>query len=84
MRIYLQTPYSADRASRFYHLFLQEDLLGGWMLVKEWGFQGASGTMQREHFASKEEALRALLQSRDAQIRRGYQVMYTQGETAPN
>ncbi len=84
MRIYLQTPYNADRASRFYHLFLQEDLLGGWMLVKEWGFQGASGTMQREHFASKEEALRALLQSRDAQIRRGYQVMYTQGETAPN
>ncbi len=83
MRIYLQTPYCADRAARFYHLFLQEDMLGGWLLVKEWGFQGASGTMQREHFASKEEALRALLRSRDAQIRRGYQVMYTQGEVAP-
>ncbi len=83
MRIYLQTPYCADRASRFYHLFLQEDLFGGWMLVKEWGFQGASGTMQREHFASKEEALHALLSCRDAQIRRGYQVMYTQGEVAP-
>ncbi len=83
MRIYLQTPYSGDRASRFYHLFLQEDLLGGWLLVKEWGFQGASGTVQREHFASKEEAVQALLSSRDAQIRRGYRVMYTQGEVAP-
>lgn len=83
MRIYLQTPYSADRAARFYHLFLQEDMLGGWLLLKEWGFQGASGTVQREHFASREEALRALLRNRDAQIRRGYQVMYTQGEVAP-
>lgn len=83
MRIYLQTPFSADRAARFYHLFLQEDLLGGWMLVKESGYQGSSGTMQREHFASKDEALRALVRSRDAQIRRGYRVMYTQGEAAP-
>lgn len=53
------------------------------MLVKESGYQGSSGTMQREHFASKDEALRALVRSRDAQIRRGYRVMYTQGEVAP-
>lgn len=83
MRIYLQTPFTADRPPRFYHLFLQEDLLGGWSLVKEWGFQGASGTMQREHFASKDEALSALMRSRDAQIKRGYRVMFTQGEGAP-
>ncbi len=83
MRVYLQTPFSADRAARFYHLFLQKDLLGGWMLVKESGYQGSSGTIQREHFADKEAALNALLRSRDAQIRRGYQVMYTQGESAP-
>jgi len=84
MRIYLQTPVSADRPPRFYHLFLQEDLLGGWSLVKQWGYQGASGTMQREHFASKEEALSALMRSRDAQIKRGYRVMFAQGEGAPH
>ncbi|HEX9803704.1 MAG TPA: WGR domain-containing protein [Gammaproteobacteria bacterium] len=84
MRIYLQTPISADRPPRFYHLFLQEDLLGGWSLVKQWGYQGASGTMQREHFPSKEEALSALMRSRDAQIKRGYRVMFTQGEEAPH
>ena len=83
MRIYLQTPFSDDRPPRFYHLFLQEDLLGGWSLVKEWGFQGASGRVQREHFNSREEALDALLRSRDQQIQRGYQVMFFQGEGAP-
>ena len=83
MRIYLQTPYSGERPPRFYHLFLQEDLLGGWSLVKEWGFQGASGRVQREHFESKEEALDALLCTRDQQIQRGYRVMFFQGEGAP-
>ena len=83
MRIYLQTPFSDDRPPRFYHLFLQEDLLGGWSLVKEWGFQGASGRVQREHFDSREQALDALLRSRDQQIQRGYQVMFFQGEGAP-
>lgn len=83
MRIYLQTPCDAERPPRFYHLFLQEDLLGGWSLVKEWGFQGASGRMQREHFNSREEALEALLRSRDLQTQRGYRVMFFQGEGAP-
>lgn len=83
MRIYLQTPYSAERPPRFYHLFLQEDLLGGWSLVKEWGFQGASGRMLHEHFESREEAIEALLRSRDQQIQRGYRVMFFQGEGAP-
>ncbi len=83
MRIYLQTPYSNERPPRYYHLFLQEDLLGGWSLVKEWGFQGASGRVQREHFDSREEALEALLSSRDQQIQRGYRVMFFQGEGAP-
>jgi predicted DNA-binding WGR domain protein len=84
MRIYLQTPCSPERPPRFYHLFLQEDLLGGWSLVKEWGFQGASGRMQREHFESRDEALQALLNSRDQQLQRGYRVMFFQGEGAPH
>lgn len=83
MRIYLQTPVSADRPPRYYHLFLQEDLLGGWSLVKQWGFQGASGTMQREHYETRDQALEAMIRTRDLQIKRGYRVMFFQGEGAP-
>ncbi len=83
MRIYMQTPQCADRPPRFYHLFLQEDLLGGWTLVKEWGFQGASGTMQREHFSDRDAALQALIAGRDAQLKKGYRVMFTKGEEIP-
>jgi predicted DNA-binding WGR domain protein len=83
MRIYLQTPYSGDRPPRFYHLFLQEDLLEGWTLVKEWGFQGSSGRVVRQHFASREAAMEALLASRDQQINRGYRVMFAEGQGLP-
>jgi predicted DNA-binding WGR domain protein len=83
MRIYLQTPFSEEHPPRYYQLILQEDLLGGWTLVKQWGFQGASGTMQREHFASHEEAMQAMMRSRDQQVKRGYRVMFFQGEGAP-
>lgn len=83
MRIYLQTPHSGDRPPRYYHLFLQEDLLEGWTLVKEWGFQGSSGRIVRQHYPTQEEALDAMLISRDQQIDRGYQVMFTEGQGLP-
>lgn len=83
MRIFLQTPVSDDRPPRFYHLFLQEDMLGGWSLVKEWGFQGASGRVVREHFEDRDTALDALLAARDQQLQRGYRVMFFQGEGMP-
>jgi predicted DNA-binding WGR domain protein len=83
MRIYMQTPHNAERSPRFYHLFLLEDMLGGWTLVKEWGFQGASGTVHREHFSSRDEAMHALIASRDAQLKRGYRVMFARGDGAP-
>ena len=41
MRIYLQTPPNAEGNPRYYHLFLQEDLIEGWTLVKENGQQGS-------------------------------------------
>ena len=83
MRIYLQTPFSEEHPPRYYQLMLQEDLLWGWTLVKQWGFQGASGTMQREHYATRDEALQAMVRSRDTQVNRGYRVMFFQGEEAP-
>jgi len=83
MRIYMQTPVTDDHPPRFCHLFLQEDLLAGWTLVKEWGFQGASGRVVREHFATFEEVEAAMLKSRDNQLERGYRVMFQQWQEQP-
>ncbi len=79
----MQTPVADDRPPRFYQLFLQEDLLSGWTLVKEWGFQGASGRLVREHYHSREEAESALMQVRDAQLKRGYRIMFVRGQEQP-
>jgi len=80
MRIYMQTPPGMDKALRYYHLFLQEDLLDGWTLVKESGNQGSTGRLQRQHFDSHEEAQAALIKARDAQIKRGYRVVFAKGD----
>ena len=81
MRIYMQIPPQGDKAPRFYHLHLQEDLLEGWTLIREWGYQGAAGRIKKEHFAEHDSAEAALLQSRDEQLKRGYQVVFIQAHT---
>lgn len=83
MRIYLQAPTDEDRPPRYYQLFLQEDLLSGWWLVRQWGYQGESPTVKREYHECREEADQALMRYRDAQLKRGYRVVFAQGEEAP-
>ena len=83
MRIYLQKPPTVDSQPRFYHLFLQEDLINGWTLVKESGYQGSSGRVVKSHYNNHDEALTALLKARDAQLKRGYRVVFIKGEQAP-
>ena len=80
MHIYMQTPPEQDGAPRFYHLFLQQDLLGGWSLIREWGYQGASGRIKRDHHETHDEAEAAMMRMRDQQLRRGYQVVFVQGD----
>lgn len=77
MRIYMQQNQGLDRI-RFYHLILQEDLLGGWSLIKESGVQGAAGRTNRQYFDSLEQAQSAMLKARDRQLKRGYQVVFMQ------
>jgi predicted DNA-binding WGR domain protein len=79
MRIYMQKPGDTEGPPRFYQILLQKDLLEGWILVREWGNQGASGRVKREHFVSREDAQHALEDARDSQLRRGYQVVFVQG-----
>lgn len=83
MRIYLQTPLSIDGPPRYYHLFLQEDLLEGWTLVKESGRQGSSGRVTKLHFTDREQAQNAMIKARDEQIKRGFRVVFVKGDQAP-
>ena len=81
MRIYMQIPPGDAGPPKFYHLHLQEDLLEGWTLVREWGFQGSGGRMVRDHYQDRESAEQAMLSLRDAQLRKGYQVVFMQAQT---
>jgi predicted DNA-binding WGR domain protein len=83
MRIYLQAQQTDTGVIRFVHLILQEDLLGGWTLIRESGKQGSAGTIKREHFENQEVALDAMLKWRDKNLKRGYSVAFIQGDKQP-
>ena len=81
MRIYMQIPPSDAGAPKFYHLHLQEDLLDGWTLIREWGFQGAGGRMVKDHYPDRESAEAAMLNLRDVQLKKGYRVVFMQASS---
>ncbi len=83
MRIYMQTRPQPNEVLRFYQLLLQEDLLGGWSLVRQWGQLGNRGSLRKDYFSSQEEAQAALIALRDRQLSRGYQVMFIHGAARP-
>jgi predicted DNA-binding WGR domain protein len=80
MRIYLQMPAGEGQAPRYYQLLLQEDLLGGWTLIRETGRQDTAGRIKREYFATHEAAELALAKARDSQLARGYRVVFVEGD----
>jgi len=80
MRIYMQMPPTEDKAPRFYQIYLQPDLLEGWSLVKEWGYQGAGGRVTKEHFIDRSDAEQAMMATRDSQLKRGYRVVFMEGQ----
>jgi len=81
MRIYMQIPPSDAGPPRFYHLHLQEDLIDGWTLIREWGYQGAGGRVVKDHFTDREQAEQAMMLIRDTQLKKGYQVVFMQAQT---
>jgi len=81
MRIYMQQiPTDTGQAPRFLHLIIQEDLLEGWTLVRESGYQGQSGRIKRSHFEDYDDALRSMMKERDNWTKRGYQVVFIDGQ----
>ena len=83
MRVFMQTRPAGAEAPRYYQILLEQDLLGGWTLFREWGRQGGRASVRREVFLGRDAAVDALEQARDAQLRRGFQVMFAQGFDGP-
>lgn len=83
MRLYLQRRPTAGEAPKYLQITLEQDLFGGWFLVRESGTTGTRPTVKREQFLDREQALAAFESARDAQLKRGFQVMFAQGADAP-
>lgn len=79
----MQLKPGAKEAPKYVHLILQQDLLGGWTLIREWGQQGGRASLKRDVYLERDAAEAALLALRDLQLKRGFQVMFVQGTDAP-
>ncbi len=84
MRIFMQTPALASEVPRYYQIVLQQDLLGGWTLFREWGQQGGRISSKREVYLERDRAVGAFESARDAQVKRGFRVMFSQGFEGPH
>jgi predicted DNA-binding WGR domain protein len=80
MRVLLQHPPVGAEAPRFVQLALQQDMLGGWLLVRETGHIGQRSTVKREQYLQQNEAMAAFQKARDQNVKRGFQVVFVQGE----
>ncbi len=80
----MQIPALEGRPPRFYQLAIQRDLINGWSLVREWGQQGSSGRVKKDHFSDWDRAVEAMLRIRDTQLQRGYKVVFMQGQESPH
>jgi predicted DNA-binding WGR domain protein len=83
MRLLLQQKPTAGESPKFVQLILQQDLLGGWTLLRESGLIGGKTQLRREQYLERDAALSAFEKARDAQVRKGFQVMFAQGAQVP-
>jgi len=83
MRLLMQQRPVAGEIPKYVQLVLQQDLLGGWLLLREAGQIGGKVSLKKEQFLEQDAALRAFEKARDAQLKRGFQVMFAQGANAP-
>ena len=82
MRLLLQQRPDGREPPRFVQLMLEPDLLGGWALVRETGQIGGRSTLRREQYLDQASAMAAFEHARDLQLKKGFQLMFVQGEAA--
>ena len=69
--VHLRRIDDTQNMRRFYHLDIQPDLFGGFLLVRQWGRIGAEGRSVVEHFESATLAAAALARHAARKARRG-------------
>ncbi len=79
----MQTRAVGGEQPKYYQLRLQQDLLGAWILTREWGQPGVRTTLKREQYLDLESAEAALNRARELQKKKGFQVMFSQGSDGP-
>jgi predicted DNA-binding WGR domain protein len=84
MRIFMQTQPGPGESPKYFQLVLQQDLLGGWTLVREAGQPGHRTTVKRDVYLDLDGAQSAMERARDQQLKRGFRVMFSQGTDAPD
>ncbi len=83
MRLLLQQKPLAGEPPKYVQLILQQDLLGGWTLLRETGQTGGKAQLRREQYLERGDAMSAFEKARDAHLRKGFLVMFAQGADAP-
>ena len=83
MRVLMQQPPHGQEQPRFVSISLQQDLLGGWILLKESGLIGGKSQLKREQFLDTEPAIEAFEKARAAHFKKGFQVVFVQGVAEP-
>ena len=83
MRLFLQQLPVGNEPPRFVQLVLEQDLLGGWTLMREVGQIGGKSQLRKEQFLERDQAFAAFEKARDQQVDKGFQIMFAHGENAP-
>lgn len=79
----MQQPPQGLEQPRYVSISLQQDLLGGWMLLRESGLIGGKSQLKREQFLESEPAIEAFEKARAAHFKKGFQVVFVQGVAEP-
>lgn len=83
MRIFLQQVPEPGDAAKYVQLTLQQDLFGGWELLRESGQIGGKPSLKREQFLQQHDATHAFEKLRDSHLKRGFQMTFVQGAEPP-
>ena len=83
MRVLMQQPPQGQESPRYVSISLQQDLLGGWTLLRESGLIGGKSQLKREQYLETESALEAFEKARAAHTKKGFQVVFVQGAAEP-
>ncbi|MCX7556612.1 WGR domain-containing protein [Xanthomonadaceae bacterium JHOS43] len=74
MHLYMQQTTAGLPAPRYLRLLLEQDLFGGWELIREAGQVGGKSQLKRELFTDRAQAIDTFEKLRALHVKRGFAV----------